>query len=1290
MASPVNDTYSTVSGGDIYAGAIDPSPVVRALTFAIADSGVVNTNITGSIVNTGTQSEAWSITPPANMTVTPSSGTLAAGATQVLAVQASVAATYSGITLVCATASITGNTQNIVVSAAVATVATITLASTGITGSPTTGTVSLNGPAPAAGSITLAGGSGVTFTSGAPTWTLGESGAAKSFTVQYSADGVHSVSGTSSIAGVTMAGAVSHTTAAAVAGGTMAAFTLTSVTSGSLPFSIGYPIRQGDVPTGSAITLPGATARANILNTWPDGSAKFALISGVYTSAGSAVSITPTVGSVSEGAALTGASVQSAMGSNTAVIDCGAFGTVTFSGADFATPFKTHSACDYFGEFIYRKAVGSDPTLTAWIAVRLCYTGQIEVLPWVENGWMTGADPANKSATYTFALGGTTRFSGVVDVKHHTRVPLLSGGLLSHWLGADPGVTVAHNSAYLMSTKLVPNYGWGAPSAGTLNALLQTYTPNTLAGVNTLMGTAGASAALINSTQAYYITSGGDVRAWKAAQVFGYSGGSWSTHLRDASTNQLPRFQDYPAASLQGGTPSIAGGTGGENGTAVTTHQPGFGYLPYLMTGRYWFFEEHAFWATFNHFDASDQLRRGWTAYATAPYLFADGRYGVIDPRAGPYSNRGAHWSIRILAQTLAITPPGHPCLADYVTAWESNAAFYAATFVNGTHAPGWVSPQGFLGEYSSSGDSLYGTHGSSVAWWGAAWMSTFGGQAWGFASNLGLPVSTTAAANAIAVRTQAYKQVVQRAGDGVSYNWRRFAVYDYPLGTDGVGLPPETWFTAAQSYTDYVSSMGLASIAATAGLTLKDHSSDTDLAPGSTTSTDYGPFALSALAYAVDHGAPGAAAGWARVSGASNFASGFAGLSEDPAHAITPLALPSFVPPPGFFADLPASSNATMNSVRPTGWPTSEEKGPFRNWSTAKYLPDVGEYGALVIYGSGHLSPGETLYAGMFVRPLDGTSGWEVRTSHAAMLEYGVPGATFGSYFDSTQTGSVGWPYPGHQYTGVIVQPEACGGTPGWGSVYSVMLGGWGLGGAKAAYKFDLSTPSVPPVRVIDAMDIAGSGNSYPACIEDFQRGGWWTLNYNGNGPLVFTDFATHTQTDYSGATFNDDKDYQLALAPELGCLIAAGGSAAGTGYHIRVSVMTAGVPAAFVDVALSGTTPPNALAGIEWCPLLGKFASYEGTVNATTTVPPEAYIIHWLTPPSDLTGGTWVWSQETLAPQGGATIYHVYNPDSGFVLIYGTRPYSKFRWVPKLKSFVFGEGLDGPVKLWRPAAAV
>ena len=120
-------TLTVVSVGSTITGngqsiVVAAAPTYLA-TFSADDAGTVNANAAGSIVNTGTGAVVWSITPPSNVTVTPSSGTLAAGATQSLVIVATVAGTYS-LTLTSVGTTTTGNPQSIVV-AAVPTTATL-------------------------------------------------------------------------------------------------------------------------------------------------------------------------------------------------------------------------------------------------------------------------------------------------------------------------------------------------------------------------------------------------------------------------------------------------------------------------------------------------------------------------------------------------------------------------------------------------------------------------------------------------------------------------------------------------------------------------------------------------------------------------------------------------------------------------------------------------------------------------------------------------------------------------------------------------------------------------------------------------------------------------------------------------------------------------------------------------------------------------------------------------------------------------------------------------------------
>lgn len=753
---------------------------------------------------------------------------------------------------------------------------------------------------------------------------------------------------------------VSNGSTVGASSGTLATtFQLTSTLTGTHPFCIGHACKQAEVPSGTGVAVSGATAQVTTKNFWPDGSLKFALIAGtVPLTANVASTVSIAAGTASSGTALTTTDLRTAMLGQTCSIACGAFGTASWATTDFDSPAYTHVTGHRMSSWQFRKPVGADAHLVAWLEVRLYAGGAVEILPWVEVGFISGTAPVNKSATYAFTLGSTQRFSAGIDVKALTRIPLLTGtGVFSHWLGADPQVTPTHNAAYLKATQLVPNYNATvSPNAATLNAQLQAYSPNTLASVPSQMGNAGQSAALISNAQASYITSNGDARAWRSALVYGFSGGSWSTHYRDAATHAVPKFGSYPNATL--GT--VPAHTGGENGTPVTTHQPSFGYCAYLISGWFWFWEESAFWTTWNYLDARVRSRQGEITFETGPFRNASGSAGVIDPTTGAYANRGARWAMRTLAQTLALCPPSHPTAADWQVAWEANMDFYRAAYVDGTFAPGWVSPMGFLGDYSSSGASLYGSTFADNSWWGAGWMSAFAPQVLGFASDLGLPQSATSLANHLAVRNHSYKQVVERAGDGLggNYNWRRFGVYSFPVGSDATGLPPETWYTSAEAYSHYLIGEGLSALPATAGLSLKAHTSNNDMVAGDTTATDYGRFAMASLTYAVNHAAPGAVAGWNRIAGASNFAAFIDG--NDPGHVFAPrvsTTAPAHIvaAPEGQWTAIGTNTLTTV-AFDYTGWGVAGYSTAFQSimnaWSGATY--DAVTH-RLFVNGGGH-----------------------------------------------------------------------------------------------------------------------------------------------------------------------------------------------------------------------------------------------------------------------------------------------------------------------------------------------
>lgn len=222
-----------------------------------------------------------------------------------------------------------------------------------------------------------------------------------------------------------------------------------------MPFSLGHAFRKGDVPRGAQVKGDLATLQVIGKNWWPDGSLKFAIVSGrADLTAGAARTVrrgvaTPVAGTILTTVALRATGV-------TASVGAGAFGPAAWAGADWDAPFMNWVSGSQMSSWIYRKPVGSDPRLVAWLEVRLFNGGAVEILPWVENGYLKVAAPVNRSGEYVFALGGTERFRATFDLPNHAHIVLISGTRFSHWLAADPQIVPTHDKTYMQATRLVP------------------------------------------------------------------------------------------------------------------------------------------------------------------------------------------------------------------------------------------------------------------------------------------------------------------------------------------------------------------------------------------------------------------------------------------------------------------------------------------------------------------------------------------------------------------------------------------------------------------------------------------------------------------------------------------------------------------------------------------------------------------------------------------------------------------------------------------------------------------
>src|SRR5690606_16740945 len=141
-----------------------------------------------------------------------------------------------------------------------------------------------------------------------------------------------------------------------------------------------------------------------------------------------------------------------------ASISYGAYGTVNWTNGDWDRPFISWISGPKMSSWVYRRAIGSDQHLVAWDEGRQYRDGAVELMPWIENGYLLRPGPGARSGTASFSVNGQTRFTGEIALFNHTRAVLASDQILSHWVGADPGLGFKHEMGYLQSTGLVPAY----------------------------------------------------------------------------------------------------------------------------------------------------------------------------------------------------------------------------------------------------------------------------------------------------------------------------------------------------------------------------------------------------------------------------------------------------------------------------------------------------------------------------------------------------------------------------------------------------------------------------------------------------------------------------------------------------------------------------------------------------------------------------------------------------------------------------------------------------------------
>jgi hypothetical protein len=322
------------------------------------------------------------------------------------------------------------------------------------------------------------------------------------------------------------------------------------------------------------------------------------------------------------------------------------------------------------------------PHLTARFAIR-SYTGvnKAKVDVTIENDWAYEPSPQNFTYDMQVVVGGQTVYSkAALTHYHHAR------WRKSFWWGTAPQAHVRHNTAYLIASKAVPSYDTGVVVSETgLNSLNSRWTtgktgPMEPGIVVPTMGMGGGRPDIgpLPQWAAMYLLSM-DRRAKDITLGTGDLAGSWPIHYRDKKTDRPVSLVDYPYMTLWGnpgdavnpvtGKSELFPTCGGDCSTTPYTyapdssHQPSMAYMPYLITGDYYYLEELHFWTNWNLLQANPYYRG-----------FEKGlvKFDQV---------RGQAWSLRTLGHAAYITPDSHPMKQYFVTRVRNNLDWYNATY---------------------------------------------------------------------------------------------------------------------------------------------------------------------------------------------------------------------------------------------------------------------------------------------------------------------------------------------------------------------------------------------------------------------------------------------------------------------------------------------------------------------------------------------------------------------------------------------------------------------------------
>ena len=325
------------------------------------------------------------------------------------------------------------------------------------------------------------------------------------------------------------------------------------------------------------------------------------------------------------------------------------------------------------------------PHLSARFAVRAYGNKQARVDVTIENAWAFEAAPQNFLYDANVSVGGRSVYSKPgLNHLHHARWRKV------FWWGNEPAVHIRHNTAYLIDTRALPNFDQSV-----------TFTETKLAAWKTALTAAKSEPMAVGLANPYMPAPGGrddigllpgwaatyllsmDKRAKDVTLATADLAGSWSSHYRDRDTDRPVSIVDYPYLTILGNPNDTLNPISKQKeafplcpATLCTSpnrhdssHQAAFAYLPYLVTGDYYYLEELQFWSMWNIFSGNP----GYRQYAK----------GLVKPD----QVRGQAWSLRTLAEAAYISPDGDPLKKQFEGFLAANIAWYDENYTSNSSA---------------------------------------------------------------------------------------------------------------------------------------------------------------------------------------------------------------------------------------------------------------------------------------------------------------------------------------------------------------------------------------------------------------------------------------------------------------------------------------------------------------------------------------------------------------------------------------------------------------------------